>query len=186
MSHRLPFDARSLPFRLSLLYAALCLAGAAQAQGVVYRCPGVAGQPVLYTDALSSQDARDKGCRTIDSAPLTVVQARAPKPGASAASGAAGAATPGAAGARASDARVEPGVQRARDSDRRRILEDELRAEEDKLAALKRDYKDGQPERQGDERNYQRYLDRVDGMKAAIARKESDIAAIRREIGKLN
>ncbi len=184
MSHRL--SSHRCLHRL-LCCAALGLAGAAQAQGVVYRCPGAAGQPVLYTDALSSQDARDKGCRTIDSAPLTVVQqARAPRPGASAASGASGTAASAAAGARASDARVEPGVQRARDSDRRRILEDELRGEEDKLATLKRDYNDGQPERQGDERNYQRYLDRVAEMKAAIARKESDVAAIRREIGKLN
>ena len=76
-------------------------------------------------------------------------------------------------------------MQRARDNDRRRILEDELRTEEDKLAVLKRDYNDGQPERQGDERNYQKYLDRVADMKAALARKEADIAAIKRELAKL-
>ena len=158
-----------------LLLAALCLAGAAQAQGVVYRCPGGPGRPVLYTDALTLQEARDKGCRTIEGAPLTVVQSRT-RPAASAASGT----------ARASDSRVDPGVQRARDSDRRRILEDELRMEEERLAVLQREFNNGEPERRGDERNFQRYLDRVADMKAAIARKESDIAAIRREIGKLN
>ena len=82
-------------------------------------------------------------------------------------------------------ARVDPTAQRARDSDARRILEDELRAEEQRLAALQKDYNNGEPERQGNERNYQKYLDRVNEMKAAIARKEGDIAAIRRELGKL-
>ncbi len=48
-----------------------------------------------------------------------------------------------------------------------------------------KEYNNGEPERHGDERNYQKYLDRVAEMKAAIARKESDVAAIRREIAKL-
>ena len=43
----------------------------------------------------------------------------------------------------------------------------------------------GKPERRGDERNYQKYIDRVAEMKAALARKESDVAAIKREIAKL-
>ena len=55
-------------------------------------------------------------------------------------------------------------MQKARDSDARRILEAELRR---------------------DERNYARYLERVAEMKAAIGRKEADIAAIRRELAKL-
>src|SRR5262249_11327309 len=67
----------------------------------------------------------------------------------------------------------------------RRILGDELRKEEDRLAALQKEYNNGEPERRGDERNYQRYLDRVSEMKAGIARKEADIAALKREIAKL-
>jgi len=43
----------------------------------------------------------------------------------------------------------------------------------------------GQPERQGNEKNYQKYLDRVEEMRAAIARKQTDIAALQREIKKL-
>jgi chromosome segregation ATPase len=80
---------------------------------------------------------------------------------------------------------VEAAEQRSRDSDARRILDTELRKEEERLAALKKEYGNGQPERQGDERNYQKYLDRVEGLKAAISRKEADIAAIKRELGKL-
>ena len=60
-----------------------------------------------------------------------------------------------------------------------------MRREEDKLAALKRDYNNGEPERRGDERNFQNYLDRVAQIKAAVARSEGDAAAIRRELGKL-
>ena len=37
------------------------------------------GPPVLYTDALGAQEARDKGCRTIEGTPITIVQAP-PKP----------------------------------------------------------------------------------------------------------
>ncbi len=50
---------------------------------------------------------------------------------------------------------------------------------------MRREYNDGQPERLGSERNFQRYLDRVAQMRADIERKEGDIAAIKREIAKL-
>jgi chromosome segregation ATPase len=76
-------------------------------------------------------------------------------------------------------------AQRARDSDARRILEAELKTEEDRLAAMQKEFNNGQPERLGDEKNYQKYIDRVEEMRAAIARKQVDIAAIQREIKKL-
>jgi type II secretory pathway component PulJ len=81
--------------------------------------------------------------------------------------------------------RVDPAQQRARDSDARRILESELAREESALAVLRKDYNNGEPERRGDERNFARYQERVAEMKAAIARKEADVAAIRRELSKL-
>ena len=84
-----------------------------------------------------------------------------------------------------SPARVDPAAQRSRDSDARRILEGELRTEEERLAALKKEYNNGQPERLGNEQNYQKYVDRVGQLSAAITRKEADIAAIRRELQKL-
>jgi hypothetical protein len=170
----------SITRRLAWL-AALSAAGAACAQGAtpatVYRCPG---PPVLYTDTLSAQEARDRGCRTIEGAPITVVQTRRPASAPANANGSAASAAP-----RPAEARVDPAAQRARDSDARRILGEELQREEARLAELQREYNGGEPERRGDERNYQRYLDRVAEMKAGIARKEADIGAIRREIGKL-
>ena len=142
----------------------------------VYRCPG---NPVLYTDQLSAQEARDKGCRTIEGTPITVIQGRPPR-------AAAGPATPGSGSAsRPAESRVDPAAQRARDTDARRILGDELQREEERLAALKKEYNNGEPERRGDERNYQRYLDRVAELKASILRKESDVAALKRELAKL-
>ena len=152
---------------------ALGAANAAEGGGVMYRCPGND-----YNNTISAKEAKDRGCKTIEGAPITVIQGTKPK--AAAAAGPAQPAISSPAGTR-----VDPADQRARDSDARRILEDELRTEEQRLAALQKDYNNGEPERQGNERNYQKYLDRVTEMKAAIARKESDIAAIRRELGKL-
>ena len=161
--------AKSLP---ALAASALaCVAQAQAADKAVYRCPG---NPVLYTDAISAQEAKEKGCRTIETTAITVVPSPRPQ-----------AAAPAPAAARPAEAKVDPAEQRARDSDARRILEAELRKDEAALAGMVKAYNNGEPERQGDGRNYQKYQDRVAEMKAAIARKESDIAALKREIGKL-
>ncbi|MEX8496990.1 hypothetical protein [Leptothrix ochracea] len=138
----------------------------------VYRCPGN-----LYTDQISVKEAAARGCKTLDGAPVTVVQSSTPRrAGSSAAGGASGP---------ASAVRVDPAEQRARDSDARRILEAELRKDEERLAQMQKDYNGGEPERRGEERNFSRYQERVADMKAAIARKEADIAAIRRELSKV-
>jgi hypothetical protein len=145
----------------------------AQAQGTVYRCPG---PPVLYTDALSAKEANEKGCRTIEGTPITVVQTPRPR---------APAAAPAAEGQRGADSRVDAGQQRVRDDERRRVLQTELRAAEDRLAAAQKEFNNGQGERRGDERNYQKYLDRMAELKDSIARHEADVQALRREIAKL-
>ena len=162
----------SLAAAQALALAALLASGASWAQGntVVYRCPG---PPVLYTDTISAAEAKEKGCRTIEGAPITVIQGQRPRQG-----------TPVPATTRPADAKVDPAAQRARDGDARRILEAELKKEEEQLAALQKEYNNGEPERLGDERNYQKYLDRVAALKAALARKESDVAALRRELAK--
>ena len=166
-----------LPTALLVLTALLTPMPAAAQAGAVYRCPG---PPVLYTDALRAEEARERGCRTIEGAPITVIQATKPRP-ATAGTGAGS----GASAARSGEGRIDPAAQRQRDGDARRILEAELKREEDKLVVHKRDYNNGEPERRGEERNFQRYLDRVAEMKAGVARTESDIAALKREIAKL-
>jgi hypothetical protein len=157
--------------RMKPLLALLLLSGAAQAQSVVYRCPG---PPVLYTDAMTAKEAQEKGCKSIEGASVSVLQAPRPKAGPS-------------PERRAEPGRdkVDPALQKSRDSDRRKVLESELRDAESKLEALKREYNGGEPERRGDERNFAKYQERVNELKAAITRQEADLQALRREIAKL-
>ena len=159
-----------IPFALG---AALAWAGGVGAQEatVTYRCPNND-----YKNTISAKEAEKLGCKKLEGAPVTVIQMTKPRPQ--------GTAVPAAA-AGSGSAKVDPAAQRARDSDARRILENELRTEEERLAAMKKEYNNGQPERLGNEQNYQKYVDRVGQLSAAITRKEADIAAIRRELQKL-
>jgi hypothetical protein len=158
--------------------AAILLLGplsSAWAQGsTVYRCPG---PPVLYTSEISDKEAKERGCRTIENAPITVVSPpkRSPQAGT----------PPGGNGAKGEGSKVDAKDQRARDSDARAILEAELKREEEALAALQKEFNSGEPERRGDERNFVRYQERVEEMRSAIARKQADLAALRRELSKL-
>ncbi len=154
---------------VTLLLAVAPIAAWAQG-GTVYRCPGN-----VYTSQITDKEAKDRGCRTIEGAPITIVSPpkRAPV---QASSG---------PGRPEGGTKVDAKEQRARDSDARAIVEAELRREEEALAALQKEFNYGEPDRQGDERNYQRYLDRVEEMRSAIARKQADVAALRRELSKL-
>lgn len=143
----------------------------------IYRCaaPGGSGA-VEYTN--NAKDAQSRNCKLLAGGNVTVVQgspvSKAPvRVAAAAASG----------GPRSTDGSPE---QRARDSDMRVILEAELKKAEAKLAEQKKEYNNGEPEKQGIEgRNYQRYLDRVAELKDSIARTQSDIAGLKREISRL-
>jgi len=161
-------------------FAAACSAGSSFAAApsgpdaidpsVMYRCPNND-----YKNTISAREAERLGCKRIDGAPLTIIQTTKPRPPANA---------PVAAGSAVS--RVDPVAQRARDSDARRILESELKNEEQRLADLEKEFNNGEPERLGNERSrYLKYQDRVAELRSAIARKQSDIAAIKRELAKL-
>jgi hypothetical protein len=77
-------------------------------------------------------------------------------------------------------------AQRSKDADARFILEAELKKVQSRHAELLKEYNNGEPEKMGAEaRNHQKYLDRVQEMKANLQRNEADIASIRREIGRL-
>ena len=161
--------AASLPRVLAV--SALCLSAAsAWAQGSVYYvCPGN-----VFTNTITQKEADARGCKAREAQQPTTISGPKPRPVASQGSAPKGA------------DRVDAADQKARDSDARRILEEELRRAEERLDALKREFNNGEPERRGDEnRNAQRYLDRVAEMRAAITRQEADIAAIKRELAKL-
>ncbi|MBU0589789.1 MAG: hypothetical protein KJ852_13690 [Gammaproteobacteria bacterium] len=139
----------------------------------IYRCGNE------YTNTL--QDAQARGCKLIEGGNLTVVKSTRPAATANAAAPVRQASASPTAGQR-----VDPTAQRERDSDARLILESELRKAETRQAELLKEYNNGEPEKMGSEaRNYQKYLDRVAEYKASLARNESDIAGIRRELERL-
>jgi hypothetical protein len=80
---------------------------------------------------------------------------------------------------------VDPATQRRRDDSRRKILEDELAVEERSLAQARKALVEGEAVRTGDERNYQRYLDRIQGLKDRVAQHERNIAALKQELANL-
>jgi hypothetical protein len=153
-----------------------CVAGAAGAAeaadapdaSVMYRCPGND-----YRNTITAKEAEKLGCRKVEGAPVTVIQTTRPRSGTTVPTTA------------ASGVKIDPVAQRARDTDARRILEGELKTEEAKLAEMEKEFNDGQPERRGDEKNFQKYLDRVAEMRSAISRKQIDVAALKRELQKL-
>ena len=149
---------------------------------VVYRCPG---SPPLFTNSLTDAEVKEKGCKAVDSTPITVFRGATPPRVVNTAAAGSTATSPSSTASRPAEARVDPAEQKARDTDSKRILAAELRKEEERLAAMQKEFNAGEPERRGDERNFQKYADRVAEMKSSIARKESDIVSIKREIAKL-
>jgi hypothetical protein len=81
--------------------------------------------------------------------------------------------------------KVDQTTQRQRDDDRRNILEGELRAEEERLAEAKRVLAEQESIRGGDERNYQRVLERLKPYQEAVEQHEKNIAALRQELANL-
>lgn len=156
----------------SLLLACLSLPSLAQ----IYRCNAAGGGAPEYIN--NTKDAQSRGCKIVEGGNVTVVQGQpVPKaPVRVAALSPSGSVT-----------RTDGGPdQKARDSDSRSILESELKKAEAKLADQQKEYNNGEPDKQGIEgRNYQRYLDRVGELKDGIARNQSDIAGLKREISRL-
>jgi hypothetical protein len=85
----------------------------------------------------------------------------------------------------ASFPKVDQNSQKARDSDRRRILENELAAEQKNLEQAKKELAEQEAIRNGDERNYQRVLDRLQPYKDKASLHERNIEAIQKEISNL-
>ena len=144
----------------------------------IYRCNAAGGGAPEYIN--NAKDAQVRGCKMLEGGNVTVVQGQQPAPKASVRVAAASPSSPAVT-------RLDAGPeQKARDGDIRGILESELRKAEARLAEQQKEYKNGEPEKQGIEgRNYQRYLDRVNDLKDGITRNQSDIAGLKREISRL-
>jgi hypothetical protein len=168
---------------LFITLAATLAAAGAQAQTRIWRCGNT------YTN--DAVEAKTKSCKVVDGGNVTIVEGTRvnnPAAGAPAASAAPPSGGNGVkvASAPPSSQRVVSSEQRARDADARAILESELKKAEARHTELVKEYNNGEPDKQGIEhRNHQKYLDRVAELKASIARNESDIAGIKRELARL-
>lgn len=144
--------------------AALVLASGASAQ-TIFRCGNT------YTN--DAKEAQVKGCKAVEGGNVTVVQGTkpsGPRP------------SPVVA---APSQRIDSGEQKARDTEARGILDAELKKAETRLADLRKEYNNGEPEKMGPEhKNHQKYLDRVAELKASIERTENDIAGLKRELAR--
>ena len=145
---------------------ALAASGAQAAQDVYYRCPNN-----VFTNTITPKEADARGCKAMEAQQPTTIPA--PKMH-----------TPATTSPGAPAVRVDATEQKQRDTDARKILQDELIKAQAQLDVLQKQYNNGQPERQGDEKNYQKYIDRTADLKAQIDRTQSDIGAITRELAK--
>jgi len=158
------------PFSLILL---LCAALPAHAE--VYKCTDAEGK-VTYTNDRNLA----RGCKALDAGQsVSTVPAPVRRPAASPS------ANPGANTSPSSFPRVSPGDQRARDDSRRQVLESEMANEEASLAAAEKALADQEAIRLGDERNYQKVLDRLQPFKDKVELHKRNIEALRREISGL-
>ncbi|MBI2771556.1 MAG: hypothetical protein HYX47_18165 [Burkholderiales bacterium] len=156
---------------LMIPLAAAFVVGNSHAQARIYRCPGNS-----YIN--NAAEAQQKNCKLVEGGNVTVVEGTRVQGASGNAPIKVAAAAPSSAGQR-----VDASEQRSRDSDARQILEAELKKAEARQAELQKEYNNGEPELLGPEhRNRQKYTDRVAELKTSIARNESDIAGIRREL----
>ena len=155
------------------LILALCAAPLAHAE--IYKCVDAEGR-TTYTNDRSVA----RGCKAIQQdLPMTSVPAPSRTPGAGASPSSSTGSSP------AAFPRVSPNDQRARDETRRQVLEKELATEEAALAEAQKQLAEQEAVRLGDERNYQKMLDRLQPYKDKVELHNRNIDALRREIANL-
>ena len=81
---------------------------------------------------------------------------------------------------------VEDRISKRRESmklkEHREQLQNKIAAEEAQLNEAKSKYKDGMPDRLGSERNYQRYLNRVDRLREEISAREKNLELMKSDL----
>jgi hypothetical protein len=159
----------------------LLAATAVQAQ-TVYRCPSANGITPYTND---KTEAARLNCSPLTGGNVTIIEGTKVASANPEAAVVPKSAPTKVATASQAGSRIDSSEQRSRDSDMKQILESELKKAETKQADLLKEYNNGEPEKRGDEsRNNQKYIDRVAELKANIARTDSDIASIKRELGR--
>ena len=146
------------------LFLSMLVGVSAHAQ--IYECVDASGNK-RFTNIKSEA----KGCKQLDVGPVNTVPAF--KPGNKTAPGP------------AAFPKVDPSTQRERDADRRRILEQELANEQKQLAVAQKELAEQQAVRHGDEKNYQRVLDRLEPYQKKVKQHETNIESPRKELANL-
>jgi len=147
------------------------LPAAAQQADAIWACVDDQGHKVFQNVGSG------RGCRRIDGLIATI-------PGTSPSAGSQSGSSPAARGVSpANFPRVDQDTQRMRDVDRRRILEDELRVEQQRLARLREDFNNGSPRLLADETAASpTYQGRIQRLLEDIQRSEGFIASLKREM----
>ena len=163
-SHSVAMNRRHFPLLLALI------ASVAQAD-TLYKCTDSQGH-TTYTNQKTAGTSciilsQDKPVSTFSTPSRSPTSTRAATP------------TPG------DFPKVGNGQQKARDNDRRSILEEELSAEQKKLDSARKALSEQEAIRLGDERNYQRVLDRLKPYQETVQLHERNIEALRKELANL-
>lgn len=152
--------------RNSALAILLAFALAAPAWGDTFKCMDANGR-ATYTNM--KEETKGKNCSLVIRE-ISVVPAIPP------------ARTAKAAPSPPGFPKVDPATQKTRDEGRRRILEDELSSEEKALLEARAELTRQESIRTGDERNYQRVLDRLQKYKDNVERHQKNVAALKKEL----
>ncbi|MDR0378634.1 MAG: DUF4124 domain-containing protein [Candidatus Accumulibacter sp.] len=147
--------------------ALLATMGIAQAD-VLYQCVDDLGRKTFSNVKLADKNIK---CASMNLGPMTAAPSSPPRRAASPSP--------------SNFPRVGEPDQKARDNDRRRILENELQAERKSLEQAKEDLVGQESIRNGNERNYQKVLDRLEPYKNKVALHERNIEAIENELARL-
>jgi len=153
--------------RVALAVTALAAMPLAHAQSTVWKCVDGEGRS-HYTNV--KEEAKGTGCRIVSEGKVSTVPA---------AKLAAATPTP------ATFPKVDKDTQKTRDDGRRKILEDELATENRSLDEAKAKLAEQEAIRNGDEKNYQKVLDRLKPFQDTVDRHERNIAALQRELSAL-
>ena len=151
--------------------ASLCMfTGASLAQSSTYRCVDVNGRST-YTNI--KEETVGKKC-TVVSREVSVVPADR-------------IASPVGAAVKAPALATQPASSTlaSRANDRRKILEEELDGEQKRLADARQKLAEQEAIRTGDEKNYQRVLDRLKPFTETVEQHEKNVEQLRRELSSI-
>jgi septal ring factor EnvC (AmiA/AmiB activator) len=137
------------------------LAGfASSAPAQVYKCTDANGK-ISYTN----ESTPSRNCKSLtNEQPVSTIPMRATA---------------------ASFPKVSSDAQRERDSARRQVLENELSSEQSALEEARKALAGQESVRNGNEKNYQKVLDRLQPFKEDVERRERNIEALNKEISGL-